>query len=294
MPRVPLRQGDLVVGEAAKWDVFDPQGKLLLERGALVESEQAANQVLRSRGLRELDMKLSNDEMGMLSRRKSDDMTERGVRMPFEETRIKPGDALQLQDSNGGERMGVRLIGYQRGKSVIVTNPVQHGSSIFLRVGTTFVARAFSGQLAFAFSASVLANPVKPYPYVHLSYPGDVIGIKVRRGERVKLRVVTAFELDNGKTGSGVISNLSVGGAQLLTPSTDIAIGGAITLKFKLLLGGMEYLLQIAGVVRANVANPDEPDLGAGYGLQFNEISPEDVLIISAFVFQQLVDNKSS
>lgn len=294
MSRVPLRQGDLSVGEPAKWDVFDPQGKLLHKRGTLIDSEQTLKSLLGVRGMRELDMRLSGEEMELLARRKSEDVSERGVRMPFDETRIKPGDALQLQDAAGGDRMGVRLIGYLRGKSVIVSNPVQNGTPVFVREGTALVARVFSGQVAFAFSASVLASPVKPYPHVHLTYPGDVVGIKVRRGERVRLRVITAFELDNGKSGSGIIANLSVGGALLLSRSAEIAVGSAITVKFKLALGGVDYMVEIPGVVRANVANTDEPELGAGYGLQFNEVSPEDVLIISAFVFQQLVDNKSS
>lgn len=294
MPRVPLRHGELAVGEPARWDIFDPQGKLLHKRGELIANEQSVQALLGARAMRELDMRLSSQEMEALARRKADEADERGVRMPFEETRIKPGDALQLQDAAGGDRMSVRLIGYLRGKSVIVTNPLQNGTPIFLREGSTVVARVFSGQVVFAFTASVLANPVKPYAYLHLTYPGDVVGIKVRRGERVRLRVITAFELDNGKTGAGIIANLSVGGALLLTRSPDIAVGAAITVKFKLVLGGIDYVVEIPGVVRANVANTDEPELGPGYGLQFNDVSPEDVLIISAFVFQQLIDNKSS
>ena len=80
----------------------------------------------------------------------------------------------------------------------------------------------------------------------------------------------------------------------LLTRAAKIAPGTGIVVKFELALGGVEYLLELTGVVRAAVANTDEPELGAGYGLQFAEVSPEDSLIISAFVFQQLVENKAT
>lgn len=294
MPRVPLSHNDLAIGQPAKWDVFDAQGKVLLARGVVVESEKILHDLLRLHGMRDLNLGLPSNELEGLSQRKANNPDEREVRMPLEETRIKPGDLIQLQDANGDARMAVKLIGYQRGRSVIVTNPLQNGSPIFLREGSLFVARVFSGQLAFAFSCNVLTNPVKPYPHVHFSYPSDVAGIKVRRGERVRLRVIAALDIDGGKSGSGVFVNLSVGGALLLSRSPDIKPGCAIVVKFKLLLSGVEYLLELPGVVRSHVQNQDEAELGAGYGLQFNEVSPEDALIISAFVFQQLAENKSS
>lgn len=294
MPRVPLRQNDLAVGQQARWDVFDTRGNVLLARGAVVESEQTLRDLVRVRAVRDLDLRLKSDEVEGLLRRKTDGPDERAVRMPLEDTRIKPGDLIQLQDEKGDGRMAVKLIGYQRGKSVVVTEPQHNGNLIFLREGSPFVARVFSGQLAFAFSSNVLANPIKPYPHVHLSYPKDVVGLKVRRGERVKLRVIVAFDIDGGKSGAGIFSNLSVGGALLLSRAPDISAGCGIVAKFKLALGGVDYLLELPGVVRSHVQNQDEPELGAGYGIQFSEVPPEDALIISSFVFQQLADNKAS
>ena len=294
MPRVPLRNGDLTVGQPTKWDVFDPKGAILIARGTVVESAQVLDSLVQRHGVRELDFGPKAADMEKLTARRASEGDSREVRMHFEDTRIKPGDSLQLQEAVGVDRMPVKLIGYQKGRSVIVTNPVQKGSPIFLREGTVFVARIFSGQLAFAFKCSVLANPTKPYPHVHLSFPAELVGLKVRRDERVKLRVIVAFDLDDGQSGSGVFSNLSTGGAQLLTRAAKIAPGTGIVVKFELALGGVEYLLELTGVVRAAVANTDEPELGAGYGLQFAEVSPEDSLIISAFVFQQLVENKAT
>lgn len=294
MSRVPLRQHDLAVGQKVKWDVYDSNGKLLLAQGTVIENEKELHELVRQRAFRDLDFGLKPEEIESLAKRKSDSPEERAVRMPLEETRIKPGDMIQLQDESGHGRMEVRLIGYQRGKSVITTEPQHNGSQVFLREGSSFIARAFSGQLAFAFPCSVLANPIKPYPHVHLSYPGNVSGLKVRRSERVRLRVIVALNIDNGKVASGIFTNLSVGGALLLSRSPDISVGCGIVAKFKLLLNGFEYLLELQGAVRSIAQNQDEPEFNAGYGIQFTEVSAEDALIISSFVFQLLAENKLS
>ena len=293
MSRVPVRHNDLAVGLPAKWDVLDADGKIFIKRGSLIESAQTIVEAITRRCTRDLDLGAGSAEKEGTASRRAGQNDEREVRLLLEDTRIKPGDPIQLQEANGQERLPVKLIGYQKNRSVIVTNPLQNGTPIFLREGTPFVARLFSGQLAFAFKTTVLANPVKPYPYVHLAYPADVAGLKVRRDERVRLRTIVAFDLDSGKNGSGVFANLSTGGALLFSRSADIALGAGIVTKFKLVLGGLEYVLELPGVVRANVQNLDEPELGAGYGLQFAEVSAEDSLIISAFVFQQLVENKA-
>lgn len=294
MPRVPLRQNDLAVGQKFKWDIYDSHGKLLFAQGTVIESEKELHELVRQRAFRDLDFGLKPDEIESLAKRKSDSPEERAVRMPLEETRIKPGDMIQLQDESGNGRMEVRLIGYQRGKSVITTEPQHNGSQVFLREGSSFIARAFSGQLAFAFSCSVLANPIKPYPHVHLSYPGNVSGLKVRRSERVRLRVIVALNIDNGKVASGIFTNLSVGGALLLSRSPDISVGCGIVAKFKLSLNGFDYLLELQGAVRSIAQNQDEPEFSAGYGIQFADVSAEDALIISSFVFQLLAENRLS
>lgn len=289
MSRVPVKHQDFEIGRPLRWDIYDTHGRLVLARGTVLGSEQEMAEILKRRHVRELDLRLE-----VPGDNKESAESRREVRILLDETRIQPGEAMQIQSSLDSTRFPVRLIGYHKGKSIIVTNPVQDGSPIYLKEGQAFVARIFSGKYVFAFPCSILGSAVKPYPYLHLSYPVDVVGVNIRKAERVRLRVIAAFDTDDGRRGAGVIVDLSNGGAYLLSKSPDLAIGCHLTLKFKIDIAGTEYVLDLVGVVRATRPNDEEPALGNGFGIQFSHVSPEDNLVLASFIFQQIADNRAS
>lgn len=289
MSRVPVKHQDFEIGKPLRWDVYDTHGRLVLARGTVLASEKEMAEILKRRHVRELDLRLEvpgDDKESAESRRE--------VRILLDETRIQPGEAMQIQSSLDSTRFPVRLIGYHKGKSIIVTNPVQDGSPIYLKEGQAFIARIFSGKYVFAFPCSILGSAIKPYPYLHLSYPVDVVGVNIRKAERVRLRVIAAFDTDDDRRGAGVIVDLSNGGAYLLSKSPDLAIGCHLTLKFKIDIAGTEYVLDLVGVVRSSRPNDEEPTLGNGFGIQFSHVSPEDNLVLASFIFQQIADNRAS
>jgi Flagellar protein YcgR/PilZ domain len=290
MARVPVRTGDIVVGQPLRWDVYDLHGKLLLAKGVVLANEDEKTELLKRHRLRELDLRLEVLTAGETEAAES----RREVRILLDETRIQPGDAMQIQSSLDSSRFSVKLIGYHKGKSVVITNPVQDGTAIYLKEGQAFVARIFSGRYVFAFPCSVLASAVKPYPYVHLSYPADVAGVNIRKGERATLRTIAAFDTDDGHRGAGVIVDLSGGGAFFLSKSHEIAMGRHLILKFKLIINTIEYVLELPGHVRSVRPNDEEPALGTGYGIQFADVSAEDNLVLSTFIYQQIADNRTT
>jgi hypothetical protein len=91
-----------------------------------------------------------------------------------------------------------------------------------------------------------------------------------------------------------VIVDLSCGGVLFVSKSPDIVVGRSLSLKFKLVVGAMEYVLDLPGHVRSVRAHEDEPELGVGYGVQFSGVSAEDNLLLSSFVFQQIAENRVS
>ncbi len=291
MSRVPVKPQDFEIGRPLRWDIYDLRGHLVLAKGAVLGSEEEKAAILKQRRLRELDLRLEvpsadDDREGFDSRRE--------VRILLDETRIQPGEAMQIQSSLDSTRFAVRLIGYHKGKSIIVTNPMQDGAPIYLKEGQAFIARIFSGKFVFAFPCTVLASAVKPYSYLHLSYPADVLGVNIRKGDRVKLRAIAAFDTDSGRQGAGVIVDLSCGGAFFLSKSPDIAPGRNLALKFKVAVGHTEYVLVLPGFVRSVRPNDEDPKLGNGYGIEFANVSPEDNLVLSSFIFQKIAENRIS
>jgi c-di-GMP-binding flagellar brake protein YcgR len=288
--RVPVKPQDFEVGKPLRWDIYDLHGQLVLAKGAVLDNEAEMAAILKRRRLRELDLRLDvpgiQDDEGIESRRE--------VRILLDETHIQPGEMVQIQSSLDSTRYAVRLIGYHKGKSIVVTNPVQDGTPVYLKEGQAFIARIFSGKFVFAFPCSVLASAVKPYAYLHLSYPVDVLGVNIRKSDRVRLRSIAAFETDDDSRGAGVIVDLSCGGAYFVSKSPEVSLGRRVVLKFKVVIGAIEYVLELPGYVRSVRQYDEEPNLGNGFGVEFVDVSPEDNLVLSSYIFQQLADNRTS
>ena len=297
MPRVTLKASELLIGKPLRWDLYDPNGTLLYSKGHVIDSEIDKAAVMKRRAMRDMEERpadLTVIEGGSGKSGEEDSHDRKEIRLALEETRIQPGDPLQLQGNNEADRFVVRLIGYLKGRSLIVSNPLKDGAPIYLREGETFVVRTFSGKLACAFTCVVMANPMKPYPHVHLSFPAEVRGLSVRRKERVKLRSIVAIDMDNGNRGAGVLVDMSIGGAMMMSRMTALAIGHTVTIKFKLAVAEMEYVMDIRARIRSSRVSEEESDLGLVYGLQFIEVSAEDNLVLASFVFQQLAENRLS
>ncbi len=295
MPRIPVRIRDLPIGQATRWTIYDPAGTVLIEQGTLITDQGEVASLLRRRPVRDMDdvVEPATPAHGTSASAGANE-TRKEERVALEDLRMQPGDAIQLQGSNEEDRFVVRLIGYLKGRSLIVTNPVHEGAQVYLRDGQSFVARAFLGKQACAFPCSVMASASKPYSYVHLTYPPEVRAITVRSGERVKLRTIVAIELGDKSITSGVIVDMSIGGALMMSRSPDIAKDMRPMIKFKIDVGTVEYLMELQAQICSVRASEEDADLGQAFGIRFVDVSPEDNLVLSAFVFQRLADNQLS
>lgn len=224
-------------------------------------------------------------------------------RVNLDEARLQIGDALQLQpngDANAA-RHYVKLIGFTKGASVLVSTPKVDGAYIFVRDGQNYVVRAFSGKNAYAFSTTVVRSVAVPYPYLHLSYPKDVRALVVRRGARAKVNLIaSARRLDaQGQESpdacAASIRNVSISGAMLASPHPLGLQGDSIRLSFKIALADIISLVTLNAVIRA--VNPGGEDLGPGmigYGLEFVGGEAQDRITLTAFVYQKLLEQDAA
>lgn len=290
MPRIPVRIRDLPIGQAVRWTLYDPAGNVLLSEGSLITDQGEVANLMRRRAMREMDDLVEPAATAS----SGDSETRKEVRIALEDMRMQPGEAIQLQGSSDEDRYVVRLIGYLKGRSLIVTNPVREGSSVYLREGQSFVARAFLGKQACAFPCSVMSSASKPYDHVHLTYPPEVRAITVRSGARVRLRTIVAIELEDGGSASGVIVDMSVGGAQMMSRSPALAKDMRPVIKFKIEVGSLEYVMALPAQICSVRSSDEDSDLGQAFGIRFVDVSAEDNLVLSAFVFQRLAENQLS
>lgn len=216
----------------------------------------------------------------------------RETEVRFEEIRLPVGESLQLQWLAGEQtiRHYARLIGYVKGQSVLVTAPTVNGRTVLMREGQAVLVRLFSGKSIYAFSTSVLKATNVPHPYVHLAYPPQVKTQVVRRAPRVDVQLIAAMRDASDSEHAVIIANLSRGGCLLKIRRESAAIGDPVRLAFKVVMDDVEHLVRVAGIVRSIVAAAPGSDEPSQAGVEFEEVSGQDRLVITALVYQRLLD----
>jgi c-di-GMP-binding flagellar brake protein YcgR len=213
----------------------------------------------------------------------------------LEEARLQIGDLVNLQTQTQAavERYSVRLIGLVKGRSVLVTSPMADGHYLLMREGQGFILRAFAGKSAYAFSTQILKSVNTPFPYLHLAYPREVRSLVVRKGSRADVKVICAVSAcdDASQQAAGTIVNLSVGGALITFRQPFGNKGDQLTVKFKVVVSGIEAFLELKAVVRAILVDPTgDTEMRNRLGVQFVDISSDDSIPLLAFVYQELLE----
>ncbi|WP_028875042.1 flagellar brake protein [Tepidiphilus margaritifer] len=287
MLRVPVRPSEFLVGKPIPFDVFDRHGRLLLAKGHVIASAEEKEKLLRQGAERNL----TTDErfrqaIGTALKvvEKEEEPGKNAIHLDFEELRLLPGAVLQIQLGKEEDRYFVRYIGALRGRSVIIDALERGGLPLFVPDGTALQVRGSVGSYAFVFPSSVLVNASRPYPHLHLTYPMDVVAVRLRRSERVPVRLVAAVVSDDNRAFGGVILDLSVGGG-LLATRHPLKVGQRIQIKFKLEIAGTEIILAVPAIVRSERDIEDRTLEGArGYGIEFVDLTPEDTVALMTYI----------
>lgn len=317
---LPISTSDIDIGKPLPYAVFDGDRKMVLRKGVFVESLEQLEQ-LAEKGLYRDGRGLEGSAAprgeageapgagGVIERsvekagEKAVDKTADSARnahaaervVAFDEIKLGIGDVfqVQMQIEQSESRYYVKLIGYVKGKSVLITTPEADGNLCFVREGQSFVVRFFSGKNAYAFTANVIRTSTIPFPHLHLSYPAQVRGLVVRSGERVGARLICSVTMHDGvktRTAAGVVNNISVGGAMLLAREPLGRKGDIVSVKFRILIREIEsYLTLDATLCAITRGESGSPDGEFQHGIQFAGLSNEDAIALTAFVYQKMV-----
>ncbi|MEW6118883.1 MAG: flagellar brake protein [Pseudomonadota bacterium] len=218
--------------------------------------------------------------------------------LTLDQVKLNIGDSIQLQFQTGLEptRCFVTLIGYLEGQSIVVTTPVLNGSLMLVREGQDFVVRLFSGKSVYAFAASARRVTNTPYPHLHLSYPREVRGLVVRNAPRSRINIICHATTEAGKGHACLARDISMGGALIASGDKVGDVGDPITLKLRVKVGEAEHLLGLKCRIRSvNTSRPtmdDKPTVL--HGLCFEEVSSQDTLVISALLYQNMINAQAA
>lgn len=218
----------------------------------------------------------------------------------FADMKLGVGDRLQIQLPTHlrSERAFVKVVGYLENVSLIVTAPSRNGSRLTLLENEILVVRAFTRQSAFAFNCSILRVCKLPFDYLHLSFPRRIQGTVIRKSTRVRagFDAELAAAAPSGTSATrATIVNISSTGALVSAPEPLGAAGDTLTLRFRVHLHDVDSGLEVAAKI-LNVAQEDgtEPECVYRHGIEFQNLKPNDRMIVTSFVYQQIIENPRS
>ena len=298
---LPIRRADLSVGGTLKQAVYDWHGTLLLAAGSAIESQAQLEKLLGTGFMEEADWGLPQPapaKQAVMARAKADTATptvaaseaagkETIVRM--DEVHWAVGEAMTLQPhDNPSLRHAIQLYGFIKSRKLFVSAPAVDGRFELIREGQSFVARAFSGKKAYAFTTAALKSVHSPHPYLLLTYPREVRCTVVRQSARVSVKLITSVTLDQPeRTAAATITDLSTGGASLACKEALGAKGESGNIKFKVNAAEADAYLNLRFILRS--ATPEEGGTGFRHGVEFVDVPAHERLILSAFVHHGLV-----
>jgi c-di-GMP-binding flagellar brake protein YcgR len=222
--------------------------------------------------------------------------------MDYSDLKMQVGEMLQLQarDGEDSRRMQVKLIGYLPGVSLLVTTPKVGDKVMIIREGQPYVVRMMIGNRIVGFATTVLRSCARPFPYLHLAYPGEVEQITVRKAQRVRVKLFASLKNANPdfqfeKRRTATIVDMSTAGALMVANQPLGEVGDAVTVNCALKIGGAEKLLSVPAFIRnVHVGPSEEHGEGSYYhGLEFAVKDQQDAFILHGFVYEQIVKAQS-
>ena len=308
MSLILVNSNEIVVGKPTPWSLYDQNRNLLLDQGEPVRDEAHRNALLASGACHELllevpgDLGSEDDSFFPVEESPAGQtvMNAADRRFTFDDMKLKVEDKLQLQPPAQltRERFTVKVIGFLRGASLLVSMPITaNGLRLQLMEKEMLVMRSFSGQNAFGFACRIERISKIPYEYMHLSFPDDIQGIMIRKAPRVRTRIIAAVQ--DIKTGtekqiSALISDISANGVSLEARQSLGDKGDVLNLAFRVQLHNIDAYLSMKGIIRAIFTiDPSDTSKTAliRHGIEFQDMQANDSVILQSLIYQQMIEN---
>lgn len=305
MSLIQVSNDEIAIGKTLPWTLYDKDHNLLLNQGEAVRDEVHLNTLLATGAYYELSWNSGGAAApGTSSPQQSSPTQPAGGaqdrKFTFEDLKLKPEDRLQLEPPQqlARERFSVKVIGFLKGASMLVTIPITaNGLRLQLMENEKVVMRSFTGQNAFGFACYIRKIIRLPYEYMHLTIPEAIEGITVRKAPRIKTRIIASVQDDTtGEAGkqSALISDISASGVSLESRQVLGNKGDVLSLAFRVLLHNIEAYLTVRGIIRAVINNDADKDGQPGmvrHGIEFHELRPNDSVILQSMIYQQIIEN---
>ena len=215
----------------------------------------------------------------------------------FEDLKLMPGASVQLLVVGTDQQnysLDTVYIGSLALHSLIVAMPSAH-SEVQWRSGMRLAMTVTQPTGVATLTTRIDAIGERPYSYMHLSYPKEVVFREVRGAARVKVelpaKVAAVGEQAEAAEFQSSVLDISVSGLKLATDTNIGRVGDKLTVHIAMYFAGIERQLSLPGLIRARLAHDsydDEQAYANVYGVQFLPLQDEQQILLHAFVLNGL------
>jgi PilZ domain/Flagellar protein YcgR len=278
------------VGRPLPFSVFGAEGQLLLAEGTIVESDHTRLQLLRSGVYCDAAETPSQTNEPAADSEAPGEQTPLSVlRRDYAAAGARRRLALTIAAGDSEETQTAWVLGVHD-KSILLTAPrLPNGSLLPVKVGHSWVCRAFQLTTAFRFRSNVLKVVFEPFPQVLIEAPQHVEQRTVR--SRPRAAVFMPVTIEAPQAAGGIMVDLSVGGGRIAveqgSPLDHRGQALQIDLKLEMIDSRFELSLKSSIVAVLGACDARHPRVHF-YGIKFENPNEIERLVLHAYVSGQL------
>jgi c-di-GMP-binding flagellar brake protein YcgR len=303
----PLAGADVSIGLPLRFPIYDRNGKLLLAAGQVVQTEGQLK-ALQASGLYR-NPRWSESQPPVFRRPKAENEYDPRITqltIPIDRSgsqgySVKQEEAgsswmLRMSPEAGSQEYSVRLLGVNEGKSLIVSAPSEDGKVVFIKEGSLYRFKGFFGQSIVIFMAAVAKVCFSPSPYLHLTWPDStkITTRVVRNARRARCNLPVVVYCSRGAKDAqdnGFITDLSIGGADVALRESLPADAESVRVVFRVQVASKRFMIDtMARVIRQKASAVDASSGANHYGIEFLDLSDEQILAVHAYIHELLVE----
>lgn len=201
---------------------------------------------------------------------------------------LQIGDILQLSPVRGEGRYRVRLIGLSPKRSLLVTAPEVKRERVEVKEGQEFTVRAYAQDEALAFTTRVERVCLRPYAYLHLSYPTATERATARQSQRARVRLDGIVRQEDGGPSEKVsLGDLSREGAMLWCNAELGKVGDNLDLWLDFQQMGVPPI-ELPFEIRNVHEQPADRDARWRFGIEFTLLTDAAAAALRTYINKKL------